>query len=297
MNSRVRKGQVLFQIDKVTYQEAVAAAEATVAASKASLANAELTLANKKKLFDKGIISESEYKVAQYTYDAQKAALAQANAQLISARNDLGFTSVTSPSDGVVGDINYRVGALVSSAGALPITTVADISEVFAYFSINEKDLLEISRKTDAVNMAEVVKDFPEVSLQLSDGSIYPIKGKVETVSGVVNQTTGSVTLRAKFDNKGNILRSGASANVLIPETDNNVILIPQRMTYEIQGKHFVYAVQPDSTVAATEIKILSNNDGQNYIVTSGVSAGAKIAAEGINSLKDGMKIIPVEKK
>ena len=295
--SRVRKGQVLFQIDKVTYQEAVAAAEATVAASKASLANAELTLANKKKLFDKGIISESEYKVAQYTYDAQKAALAQANAQLISARNDLGFTSVTSPSDGVVGDINYRVGALVSSAGAMPITTVADISEVFAYFSINEKDLLEISRKTDAVNMAEVVKDFPEVGLQLSDGSIYPIKGKVETVSGVVNQTTGSVTLRAKFDNKGNILRSGASANVLIPETDNNVILIPQRMTYEIQGKHFVYAVQPDSTVAAKEIKILSNNDGQNYIVTSGVSAGAKIAAEGINSLKDGMKIIPVEKK
>ena len=293
--SIVRKGQVLFKIDKVTYQEAARAAEATVKASEAQVANSKLTADNKKVLYDKGIISEAEYLAAKYAYEAQMASLAQARALYISAQNDLSFTDVTSPSNGVVGTINFRAGALVSSSTSLPLTVVSDISNVYAYFSMNEKEILEITTKAGDESLAELIKKFPEVTLIMADGSAFPRTGKLETVSGVVNQATGSVTLRAKFDNKDNLLRSGSFATVRIPEVDKDVLMVPQPATYELQDKHFVYVVKPDSTVAATQINILDNNDGKYYIVTSGISAGETIVTEGVNKLREGQKIAPIQ--
>lgn len=295
--SIVRKGQLLFKIDQVTYQEAARAAEAAVKASEANVANAKLTFENKQKLYDKGIISESEFLAAKFAYQAQEAALAQARAQYISAKNDLSYTQVTSPSNGVVGTINYRAGALVSSATALPVTIVSDITNVYAYFAMNEKEILEITTRAGDESLAELIKKFPEVTLVMADGSEFPRTGRLETVSGVVNQATGSVTLRAKFDNKDNLLRSGSFATVRIPETEKDVLLVPQPATYELQDKHFVYVVNPDSTVAATQIEILNNNDGKNYVVTSGVEAGQKIVTEGVSKLHDGLKIVPIEQK
>lgn len=295
--SIVRKGQLLFQIEQVAYQEAVRAAEASVKAGEANVANSRLVFENKQKLYDKGIISESEFLAAKFSYQAQEAALAQARAQLISAKNDLSYTQVTSPSDGVVGTINYRAGALVSSANAQPVTVVSDISNVYAYFSMNEKEILEITSRQGDESLAELIRNFPQVSLVMADGSTFPRTGRLETVSGVVNQTTGSVTLRAKFDNKDNMLRSGSFATVRIPETETDVLLVPQPATYELQDKRFVYVLNPDSTVTATRIEVMNNNDGKNYIVTGGLEAGQKIVTEGISKLHDGQKIAPVEQK
>lgn len=295
--SVVRKGQLLFKIDQVAYQEAVRAAEASVKASEANVANSKLTFENKQKLYEKGIISESEFLAAQYTYQAQEAALAQARAQYVSAKNDLSYTEVTSPTNGVVGAINYRVGSLVSSTTAQPVTVVSDISTVYAYFSMTEKEILEITSRSGDESLAELIKKFPEVTLVMADGSVFPRTGQLETISGVVNQTTGSVTLRAKFDNKDNLLRSGSYATVRIPETQNDVLQVPQSATYELQDKRFVYTLAADSTVKSAQIEILSNSDGKNYIVTSGLEAGQKIVAEGVSRLRDGQKIVPVEKK
>lgn len=295
--SIVRKGQLLFKIDQVAYQEAVRAAEASVKAAEASVASSKLTLENKQKLYEKGIISESELLTAQYTYQAQEAALAQARAQYVSAKNDLSYTEVTSPTNGVVGAINYRVGSLVSSSTAQPVTVVSDISTVYAYFSMTEKEILEITTRADDESLAELIKKFPEVTLIMADGSAFPRTGQLETISGVVNQATGSVTLRAKFDNKDNLLRSGSFATVRIPETTGDVLQIPQSATYELQDKHFVYVVKPDSTITAAQIGIMSNSDGQNYIVTSGLEAGQKIVTEGVSKLREGQKISPVEQK
>ena len=246
---------------------------------------------------EKGIISESEFLAAQYTYQAQEAALAQARAQYVSAKNDLSYTEVTSPTNGVVGAINYRVGSLVSSTTAQPVTVVSDISTVYAYFSMTEKEILEITSRSGDESLAELIKKFPEVTLVMADGSVFPRTGQLETISGVVNQTTGSVTLRAKFDNKDNLLRSGSYATVRIPETQNDVLQVPQSATYELQDKRFVYTLAADSTVKSAQIEILSNSDGKNYIVTSGLEAGQKIVAEGVSRLRDGQKIVPVEKK
>ena len=288
--SVVRKGQLLFKIDQVAYQEAVRAAEASVKASEANVANSKLTFENKQKLYEKGIISESEFLAAQYTYQAQEAALAQARAQYVSAKNDLSYTEVTSPTNGVVGAINYRVGSLVGSTTAQPVTVVSDISTVYAYFSMTEKEILEITSRSGDESLAELIKKFPEVTLVMADGSVFPRTGQLETISG-------SVTLRAKFDNKDNLLRSGSYATVRIPETQNDVLQVPQSATYELQDKRFVYTLAADSTVKSAQIEILSNNDGKNYIVTSGLEAGQKIVTEGVAKLREGQKIVPVEKK
>ena len=290
--SIVKKGQLLFKIDQVTYQEAVRAAQANVKAAEANVANTKLVFENKQKLFEKGIISQSELTATQFSYEAQQAALAQAKAQLISSKNDLSYTEVVSPSNGVVGAINFRPGALVSSSSA--VTIVSDISTVYAYFSMNEKEVLEMTTKSGDESIAEFIKKYPEVTLVMADGSIFPRTGRLETVSGVVNQTTGSVTLRAKFDNQDNLLRSGSFATVRIPEVDLEVLTVPQRASYEIQGKHFVYVVKPDSTVTATQIGIMDNSDGQKYIVTSGLTAGQQVVVEGISKLTEGQKIAPV---
>ena len=162
---------------------------------------------------------------------------------------------------------------------------------------MTEKEILEITSRSGDESLAELIKKFPEVTLVMADGSVFPRTGQLETISGVVNQTTGSVTLRAKFDNKDNLLRSGSYATVRIPETQNDVLQVPQSATYELQDKRFVYTLAADSTVKSAQIEILSNSDGKNYIVTSGLEAGQKIVAEGVSRLRDGQKIVPVEKK
>lgn len=288
----VRKGQVLFTIDPVQYQAAVQTAKATVETAKAALSTQELTTANKRELNKKQIISDYDLKMSENQLAQAKATLAQAEAQLINAKNNLSYTQVTSPSDGVVGTIPYRVGSLVSASIATPLTTVADISEMYAYFSMTERQLLSMIR--EGGTMKEILDKMPDVQLQLIDGTMYADSGRVETISGVIDQTTGSVNMRALFPNKHNILRSGGTGNVVFPNPLHDVIMIPQSATTEIQDKRFVFVLQADNTLKNTEIKVFTLDDGKYFYVTEGLKKGDKIAIEGVQSLKDGQTVTPI---
>lgn len=221
-----------------------------------------------------------------------KANLAQAEAQLINAKNNLSYTNVTSPSNGVVGMLPFRVGSLVSPSSATALTTVSDISEMYVYFSMTEKQLLDLTREGGSIK--EILAKMPPVNLQLIDGTIYADTGRVEAISGVIDQNTGAVSMRATFSNKRNILRSGGTAKVVFPNLLENIILVPQTATIEIQDKKFVYVTQADNTLKSTEIEIYPLNDGKYYIVTKGLKSGDKIVIEGVQNLKDGQSIKPI---
>lgn len=288
----VHKGQVLFSIDPIQYQAAVNSAIAAVETAKAAVNTQELTVSNKRELNRKDIISDYDLKMGENQLAQARAQLAQAQAQLVNAKNNLSYTRVTSPSDGVVGSIPYRVGSLVSPSVENPLTTVADISKMYAYFSMTERQLLSQIREGGSTQ--QILEKMPNVQLQLIDGTIYADSGRVETISGVIEQTTGSVTMRALFPNKHNILRSGSTGNVIFPNPLQNVIMIAQSATTEIQDKKFVFVLQPDHTLKSTEIKVFNLNDGKYYYVTEGLKAGDKIVVEGVQSLRDGQSIAPI---
>ncbi len=291
----VKKGQTLFLINPTEYEAAVNTAKAAIEVAEANLATQEITVKSKRELLKKNIISQYDMQMEENTLASMKANLAQSKAQLVSAEQNLAYTVITSPSDGIVGSIPYRVGSLVSSSTTEPLTTVSDISKMYAYFSLTEKELLEQSKGKGSLQA--IIDQMPELELELIDGSIYSEKGKVETISGVIDGTTGSVSIRAAFANPNSMLKSGSTGNVLIPYQRDSAIVIPQKATYEIQDKKFVYVLQPDGTVKSTEISILDINDGQTYIVTAGLKGGDQIAVENVNTLQDGQKITPITEK
>ena len=290
--SVVQKGQTLFIIDPVQYEEAVNVARAAVEVAKSNVATAKLTAENKRELEKKNIISQYDLEMAENTLASQEAALAQAQANLVNAEKNLSYTRVISPSNGVVGTIPFRVGSLVGPTSTTPLTVVSDISEMYVYFSMNEKDILNMTREGST---KEVLSSFPAVQLKLPDGSIYAEKGKIETISGVIDPTTGAATVRATFKNPNRILRSGGSGVVLLPEQDSAAVVIPQKATSEIQDKKYAFIVTDSSTVKMQEIKILSLDDGKQYVVTDGLKPGDRIVIEGVGtSIREGMTIKPI---
>ena len=288
----VKAGQALFMIDAVQYEAAVKQAQAQVNVIKANIATQQLTVNNKKQLLEANIVSRYDYDIAVNSLESLKAQLAQAEASLVSARNNLSYCTVTSPANGVVGSIPFRVGSLVSSAQAEPLTTVSNISNVYVYFSMTEKQLLGLTRTSGGID--EAVKAMPEVQLTLADGTTYATPGHITAVSGVIDPTTGAVQMRATFDNAAKELRSGGTGNIVIPTKASGTILVPQNATFEIQDKRFVYVVNKDNTVASREITVMVQNDGQNFVVTDGLKAGERIVVEGVNQLKNGAKITPI---
>lgn len=288
----VKKGQLLFVIDNVTYEAAVRQAKAAINSAQAQLNTSKLTYENNQKLFKNNVIGTYELESAKNAYEAAQASLAQAKANYVSAKQNLDFCYVTSPSDGVVGALPYKVGALVSSSSATPLTVVSNISEMDVYFSMTEKDLLEMTKT--AGGMAAAIKDYPAVKLKLADGTVYGHDGRVSTVSGVIDRSTGSVSVIAKFPNPEHLLKSGGSGSIVVPHTADNAILVPQEATVEVQDKHFIYVVGKDNKVKYTEITISPNNDGKNYVVTSGLKVGDRVVSAGVTTLSDGMEIKPI---
>lgn len=290
--SVVKKGQVLFTIDQVQYKAAVETAKAAVATAKAALQTQQLTTENNRELNKKGIVSDYQLSTSENQLAQAKAALAQAEASLTNAKRNLEYTEVTSPSDGIVGQVPYRIGSLVSASIATPLTTVADNSSMYAYFSMTERQLLNLIK--EGGSQKDILEKMPKIRLQLIDGTLYPDSGRVETISGVIDPTTGSVSMRAMFPNEHNVLRSNSTGNVIFPNVLENVILVPQSATTEIQDKKFVFVVQADNTVKNTEIQVYRLNDGKNYYVTSGLKAGDRIVIEGVQALHDGQAITPI---
>lgn len=286
---RVKNGQTLFIIDQVPYEAALQTAVANVKSAEAALATAQLTYESKEELHKENVVSAFESEQRQRILFCQaKAQLAQAKAQEVNARNNLSYTVVKSPSDGVIAMLPYRVGALVGPSIPQALTTVSDNSDMYVYFSLTENELLSLINQYK--NMDEALKNMPEVELKLIDGSVYGEKGRVESISGVINRQTGTVGVRAVFPNASGILHSGASGSVLVPNSYKGVIVIPQEATVAMQDKISVYKVV-DGKATSTLITVAAINDGREYIVLDGLKVGDEIVSQGAGLLREGTQV------
>lgn len=289
---KVHQGQLLFTIDQVQFQAAVDQAEANVNSARSAVSTAEITEQNKKMLLEKNIISATEWQLAANQLAQARAALNQAQAALVTARKNLSYTEVKAPSSGVVGTIPSREGSLASPSGAA-LTTISDNSEVYAYFALSERDLLELTNG-GAATLEECINNLPAVKLQLADGSVYGLEGRVATVSGVIDNSTGAASTRALFANPSGYLRSGNTGNILIPHTSHGVLTIPQKSTYEVQNLRYVYTVNDSNVAVATRITVEPYSDGHTFVVTSGLNAGDVVITEGVGTVvRAGSAITP----
>ena len=283
---RVKKGQVLFVIDQATYQAEVKAAEANVAVAKAGVETAQLNYDSRKTLHGKKIVSDYDLRTASTNLQMAKAQAQQAKAQLQSARTNLSYTVLRSPSDGVVGSLPFRTGDFVGPTIQTGLTTIADSQEMYVYFSLSEREVMKRLQQYGSLDKA--VSAFPALDLLLASGDTCAVKGRVESISGVVDSSTGSVSARAVFPNAEGRLLSGSTGRLVIPQTMKQVIVIPQTATYEIQDKIYVWRVTTHGKAESQIITIHPMNDGQNYVVTSGLNVGDVIVAEGASYVKEG---------
>lgn len=284
----VSKGQLLFIIDQTSYMAAYEIAQANVKSAEASLATAQLVKESTQELYDQDVVSEFDLMTAQNSYVEAEARLALARAEETRASNNLSYTEVRSPVNGVASMIPYRVGALVSSSITTPLVTVSDDSEVYAYFSMAENEMLDLIQEYGSLK--EAIRTMPEVELIMSNGKLYSKKGRINAISGTISASTGAVSVRATFPNRGRMLRDGGSGQVVIPQVRKNSIVIPQSATYELQEKIFVYKVI-DGKACSAAIQVLPRNNGVEYIVESGLEVGDVIIAEGAGLVREGEEI------
>ena len=280
----VGAGQVLFVIDNETATQQVRQAQAAVNTAQQQCNTAKLTYENSQKLHESRVIGDFELQTSQNSYEVAQAQLAQSQAALASAKEQLSYCYVKSPASGVVGTLPYKKGALVSSSNVL--TTVSNNSSMEVYFSVTEKAAMQLQ--------AAGLQSLPSVKLQLADGTTYGHEGKVTKMSGVIDQATGSVQLIALFQNPERVLKSGGAGTIVIPRQATDAIVIPQSCVSEVQDKKFIYLVGSDNKVKYSEIKVDPQNDGMNYIVTDGLKPGDKYVTNGITKLSDGMEIKPI---
>lgn len=285
----VHAGQVMFVIDQVPYLAALRTAKANVQAAQAQLATAKLDYESNKKLYEKNVISQFTLSTSENAYLTAKAALEQARATEINANNSLNYTEVKSPASGFVGNLPYRVGALVSPQIQEPLTTISDNSEMWVYFSMTENQLLGLSRKYKS--MDEAAKSIPQVGLRLKDGVMYDKEGHIESISAVVDRSTGTVTCKAVFDNSERTLHSGMSGNIIVPTTYKGVILIPQAATVRQQDKYIVYKVGKNGIAESILVEVAPINDGKQFVVVSGLNEGDEILADGAGLIRPGTKL------
>ncbi|PAU95583.1 efflux transporter periplasmic adaptor subunit [Aliifodinibius salipaludis] len=293
----VSKDQVLFTLNNVEYQQEVRSAKADIQAAKARVSTAEDEVERQQSLVDKEIVSQYQLQSAKNELESNQAALAQAESRLKNAQVNLGYTEVKSPVTGIIGTIPYRIGSLVNSSISQPMTVVSDISEVYAYFSMSERELLEMARTVSSdgedQTIQQRVAEMPQVNLLLADNSRYEHQGTLKLASGLIDKETGSASFRATFPNPQEILRSGGSGNVEIPFNQDAALVIPKKATYEIQNKRFAYVVTDSNTVESREVSFLPVDTKQLFVVNEGIAEGARIVSSGIGQLDDGTKIKP----
>ena len=288
----VKKGQLLFKIKAPQYEQDVKNALAAINSAEADINTAKLQVEKTRPLVEKGIISEYELKAAEDALKVKEAVLLQDKTTLANAETNLSYTTITSPVDGVAGMIPYKLGSLVTSTTTSPLTMISNITKVYAYFSMNEKQLLDFSRQYKGSTVEAKLRQLPPVTLLLPDKTEYPEKGRVEAMSGLISTETGAATFRATFPNPLGLIRSGGSAVIAIPVKIENALLVPQQSTYELQGKRFVYRSAGDK-VTSTEIMTLPAAAGQYFVVTDGLKAGDTLVFETATPIPDGTRIKP----
>ena len=287
---QVATGQVLAVIDQTPYQAALRIAIANVSAARAKVETARIELNGKQSLFDEKVISDYELSVARNQLAVAQAELEQAKAQEANARNDLSYTEIKSPSNGVIGTLPYRIGALVGPTIEQPFTVVSDNSEMYAYFSVSENKLRQLRAQYGSID--KMISRMPEVGLQLNDGTLYGQKGHIETVSGIVNPTTGAVQIKALFPNPDRELLSGTIGNVILQGVNTDAILVPMSATVELQDKIIAYRLKNGKAEAAY-LTVDRLNDGNHFVVEQGLSVGDTLITEGVGQLKEGMNVTP----
>ena len=277
---QVRKGQLLFRLETATLNQDAAAAKANVNA-------AQVEVDKLRPLVEKNIISEVQLQTAE-------ARLQQAQSGLSGIDANINYGRIVSPTNGNVGRITSRRGSLVTPAGQQPLTTVSDISRVYAYFSMNEGDYLDFMQRAIGKTVREKIKQMPPVELVLSNGATYGEPGTIETIINQVNAQTGTIQFRAVFDNPARLLNNGNSGTIRVPRTYADAVVVPKTATYDQQGTTYAYRVGTDSTATAAPLTIQSEV-GNLYVVSAGVGAGDRIVATGIDKLRGGQKVQPTE--
>jgi membrane fusion protein, multidrug efflux system len=291
----VKKGQLLFRLSNPQYEQEEITAAASIKSAEADVDAAKMQVAKVKPLVEKEIISKYELESAQYTLKAKEASLAQAKATLVNAQTNVGYTILRSPANGVIGTIPYKIGALITSSTTAPLTTLSNIDNVFAYYSLNEKQLLQYFATTVGATIQQKINNMGEATLILADGSVYKQKGKVEMASGLISTETGTATFKALFSNPSGIIRSGASATVRVPTVIDSALVIPQSATYELQDKRLIYILGKDNRISSTAITAMPSDNGRYFIVTGGLKPNDTVVLEGLIGLKDSTQIVPVQ--
>lgn len=289
----VKKGQPLFKIDANSFQQDVYHKKAAVAAAEASLETASIQAQRTAVLAAQKIVNSFELTAAKNTERMKKAELSQARAELSAAQSKLAFTNIVSPINGVVGSLPFKIGSLVSSTSPNALTTVANTQRIYAYFSLSQQQLNAFLQQYQGNQVHDKFKNMPEVSLILGQGEPYVMKGKIQTLSGVLNASTGSANFKAVFPNPDGLLWSGASATIQIPTQFTAALLIPKKAVFELQGKYFVFTADAANKVHTTEIMIRETATEKDYVIREGLKAGDRIVTEGLGNLRDGMVISP----
>jgi membrane fusion protein (multidrug efflux system) len=288
----VKAGQLLFKINARVYDEQLNNAQSSLLAAQANMTKAQVEIDRLVPLVENKVISDVQLKTARASYDAAKAAAEQAKAVVGNAQINVGYTYIKAPVSGYIGRIPYKAGSLVGKSETQPLTLLSDISEVYAYFSMSEPDFIVFKQQFAGNTIEEKVKKVPGVELMLADNSIYAQKGKISSIDGQFDKTTGTISFRATFPNAGGMLRSGNTGKVRIPQIFAEAMIVPQEATFEVQDKVFVFAVGDSNKVFSKPIGV-SGKTANYYFVQSGVKAGEKIVFSGTGNLKDGMVIVP----
>lgn len=277
---KVRKGQALFKLETQTLSQDAGAAKALVNV-------AQVEVDKLIPLVEKNIISSVQLETA-------KANLEQAKANYSSVNASIGYATIKSPIDGYVGAINFREGALISPNDATPLTTVSQIDEVYAFFSFNEAQYIDHLQRSEGQNKAERIKNSPDLTLILANGKEYSEKGRIQTSTGQINQSTGTIQIRAAFDNPNEILTNGNSGKIRFPIEYKDAIVVPQSATFEQQGNIMIFKLGEDNRVTTAMIEVKGTVDNL-YVVESGLTTHDKIVVSGVGKLRNGMAISPQE--
>ncbi|MBC6489750.1 efflux RND transporter periplasmic adaptor subunit [Flavihumibacter stibioxidans] len=284
--SHVKKGQPLFLINVAEYTNAVAKTEAQLSNAHAEAHAAELEVSRVRILTEKNVVSPSDLKLAEARLMAAQAKVKEALSAHDLANLQLSYTAIKAPFDGIVNRIPLKRGSLID-AGTL-LTTISDNRSVYAYFNVSEIEYLQLTKGTRAS-----YTENDAVSLVLADGSAYAHKGRIETIEGEFDESTGSIAFRATFPNPERILKHGASGRVRLSNAANDIVMVPQKAVFEIQDKHFVYVLDKNNQIRQRSF-LPSRRIAESYIVASGLNAGDTIVYEGIQNLRDGMTIKPL---
>ncbi|WP_236975877.1 efflux RND transporter periplasmic adaptor subunit [Membranihabitans maritimus] len=288
----VSRGQQLFKLETQSLTQDANAAQSSIKVAEAGVNAAQVEVDKLRPLVEKGIISDVQLKTAQANLESAKSRLAQSESNYKSVTENIRYTNIVSPVNGVIGMLPYRKGTLVGRTETQPLTTVSNISKVYAYFAMNEKDFLDFMESVEGETIDDKIESMEDVELILANGRVYEHKGVIETVTGQIDPQTGTINFRATFPNPEHKLRSGSSGTISIPKQYDSVVLIPEQSTYDMQGRKFVYKIGENDSLKSIPLNYLDIVDGV-IVLADGLEAGDRILAEGIGKVKNGMVINP----